>query len=149
MHRIIFLISFTIGVGLLACQDDPDCVSITTDFANVRFYNFENGEIDTVDVNSITLEGSDSVLYADTTISNVMTIPLNPAQRTVQLAFDTEFGLDTVVLSYATRNRLISEDCGLEILFAELDYVRNDFDSINIVNQELVESFDENIRIFN
>ena len=137
-------------VALAACQDEADCTSVTTNFANLQFYELESGETDTaVVVNSIKPIDSDSILVSETTIVGTIQLPLTANEASTAFVFETEFGRDTLVLSYKVSTRLISEDCGLEVLFTELESIRNDFDSIRIVNDILVEDINEDIRIYN
>ena len=143
--KITFLVAI---VGLTSCFDQPDCISPTTDFVNVLFYKAENNERDTLLINSLTAIGSDSVLVTNDEVTGV-DLPLLPSQRSVTFIFDSELGLDTLVLSYEPRSRLVSEECGIDIIFSELDYIRNDFDSISVVNNILIEDVNEDIRIFN
>lgn len=149
MKKIPLGLVFIFFVGLVSCLDDPDCVTSTTDFANLKFYKTEDGEQDIVDIESVRIVGSDSVLLSDTTLSGRVLVPVDPLGNSITISFDTEFGLDTLVLTYQTSTRLVSEDCGIEILFTDLNYSRNDFDSISIVNNILIEEIDEDIRIFN
>ncbi|MEO1098304.1 MAG: DUF6452 family protein, partial [Bacteroidota bacterium] len=100
-------------------------------------------------VNSIKPIDSDSILVSETTIVGTIQLPLNANEASTAFVFETEFGRDTLVLSYKVSTRLISEDCGLEVLFTELESIRNDFDSIRIVNDILVEDINEDIRIYN
>ncbi|MEM7109596.1 MAG: DUF6452 family protein [Bacteroidota bacterium] len=135
--------------AFVSCQDEADCLRITTDFANLRFYKIEDNEPDTVDLSMLKPLGSDSVLLADTTVSSSIRLPINPNAESTGFAFETEFGIDTLMLSYGTSTRLIAEDCGIEVIIFELEAVRNDFDSIRIVNDILIEDINEDIRIYN
>ena len=143
------VVLFCMFLTFISCQDEADCISVTTDFANVRFYSIETEEFDTVMFNSVQPVGSDSVLLADTTLNGVILLPLNPNVTTTSFAFDTEFGIDTLTLSYIVSTRIVSEDCGLEVLISGIETVRNDFDSIRIVNDVLNEDVNEDIRIYN
>lgn len=149
MSRNVSLFFFGFLAIFFSCQDEADCISVTTDFANLSFYKIDLNELDTVVVNGLQPVGSDSILLSDTTITGTIQIPLNPNMNSSTFAFDTEYGLDTLILSYNVSTRLVAEDCGLEVLFSELDTLRNDFDSIRIVNNILVEEIDEDIRIYN
>ncbi|MEM6524068.1 MAG: DUF6452 family protein [Bacteroidota bacterium] len=143
IYFVIVLLTFT------SCQDEADCISVTTDFANLQFYKIQDNELDTVDFISLKPLLSDSILLADTTINGTIQLPINPNTESTAYAFETEFGLDTLILGYNTSTRLIAEDCGIEVIIFELKELRNDFDSIRIVNDVLIEDINEDIRIYN
>lgn len=108
----------------------------------------ENNSADTITVNALTVLGSDSTLVAEQDIVQVR-LPLKPDQKQSTFIFDSELGIDTLILSYQTSARLVSEDCGIETVYANLDYIRNDFDSINVVNKVLIEDVTEDVKIYN
>lgn len=136
------------AVLLNACLDEPDCISKTTNFVNLKFYNLENNTADTITVNALNVLGSDSTLVAEQDIVQVR-LPLKPDQKQSTFIFDSELGIDTLILSYQASARLVSEDCGIETVYANLDYIRNDFDSINVVNKVLIEDVTEDVKIYN
>ena len=144
----IFLLVLT--VGITSCLDDPDCISPTTDFANALFYKFESNERDTLLINTLTVVGNDSILVSNAEVTQVI-LPLNPDTTVVTFAFDSELGLDTLVITYEPRSRLVSEECGIDIIIADLAYNKSTFDSVSIANTAgvLNEDTNEDIRIFN
>ncbi|MEM9858063.1 MAG: DUF6452 family protein [Bacteroidota bacterium] len=144
---ILFLI--VILCVVMACQDEADCISSTTDFVNLRFYKVEDNETATIEFFSLKPLASDSTLLSDTTINSVIRLPLDLNATSTSFVFDTEFGRDTLILGYETSTRLISEECGIELLVFGLQSLRNDFDSIQVVNDILVEEINEDIRIYN
>ena len=139
----------TIAIAMASCLDDPDCISGTTNFVNIKFYNIQTSAVDSVTVSSVRIVGSDSILVENDTIVSII-LPLNPKTNESTYVFNTEYGLDTVVFSYATNSRIISEDCGIDILFTGLDYLRSDFDSTSVINREVLsETITEDVQIFN
>ena len=148
MKNTVIGLFFAGCLSLLSCLDDPDCVRSTTDFVNLKFYQSEGGGQDTVDIVQVSVLGSDSVLLVDTTFFSTVFLPVNVLTDSVAYVFETEFGTDTLTLTYNSSSRLISEDCGVEVLFSNLEEARNDFDSLVIVNNILIEAIDEDIRIF-
>ena len=145
IHPILFLSTL---LWLNACLEEPDCVSSTTNFVNLKFYSMENNQPDTLTVTRVTIAGSDSILAADQNIIQ-LTLPLNPIASQSTFIFDTELGTDTLTLTYKVSARLISEDCGVETIYSNLGYAKNDFDSIRFVNTILIENVKEDIQIYN
>jgi len=143
----ILLLAF--AISLTSCLDDPDCISPTTDFATALFYKFESNERDTVEINSLTVLGqTDSILVSNQSVTGVI-LPLRQDTSAVTFIFDSELGLDTLVVTYEPRSRLVSEECGIDIILADLGYSLRTFDSVAVVNGTLIEDVDEDIRIFN
>lgn len=144
--HIIFVI-FSLLI-LSSCLDEADCVTTTTDFVNVRFYERENNLTDTLFLTSLTALGSDSVLYNQDTVTSVR-LPLDPQANSARYVFQSQYGRDTLVLTYSLGTRLISEDCGVEILYSQLDYLSHSFDSVNVANRVPVEDINEDIKVYN
>lgn len=147
MNRIICILVF-LGFIVQGCLTDPDCVTTTRNFVTVNFYQLETNIGDTLFVTSVTAVGSDSVLAQNEEIRSIQ-LPLDPNRTAATYVFDSNLGQDTLILAYDLGTRLISEDCGLEFVFTGLDYDRNDFDSISIVNQIPLEGVSEDIQIYN
>ncbi len=133
---------------LASCLDDPDCVTTTTDFVNVRFYNLEDNLTDTLYLDRLTALGSDSVLNDMDTVTFVR-LPLDPQQDQATYYFESQYGRDTLVLSYTIGARMISEDCGVELLFTQVGTAAHSFDSVQILNSVPVEEVIEDIQVFN
>jgi hypothetical protein len=92
--------------------------------------------------------GSDSILVNNEEVRSVL-LPLDYRQPRTTYAFTGNTGSDTLTLVYDLGTRLISEDCGLEFVFTGVDYTRNDFDSISIINNVPIDGSAEDIRIYN
>lgn len=148
MKIVIPILILSAAIVLTGCLDDPDCNSQTTNFVNIKFYNSDNNEVDTLNINGIIASGTDSVFFEETEVSSIR-LPLRPDTVQTTFVFDSELGIDTLILKYGVNTRLVSEDCGIEMVFSELDYVRSDFGSIEVVNKILVEQVTEDVKIFN
>ena len=147
MKQILFLV-IVFSVLSQSCLDDPDCVTTTASAITINFYEKETGLRDTLVFRRVTAIGSDSV-FADLDTLSSLRLPLDSRGPSVTYAFDTNLGLDTLVLSYDLGTRVISADCGIEFIFTGLDYLRNDFDSIRVVNRIPIEEINEDIQIYN
>ena len=136
------------GFVAQSCLTEADCVTTTRDFVTVNFYDLETNERDTLLVSSVTAIGSDSLLAEDQLVRSIR-LPLDPRQPSAAYIFDSQLGIDTLILSYDLGTRLISEECGLEFGCTGLEVSRKDFDAIIIVNQIPIDDVYEDIRIFN
>lgn len=101
-------------------------------------------------MNKISAIGSDSILVSNTADVSKVSLPANPQTDTATFVFDIrEYGVDTLTITYKNGSRMIAEDCAFELIFSDLNYSRNDFDSIRIVNKILLETINEDIRVYN
>ena len=125
-------------------------MSETTSTINLSFYKLELNQPDTIFVNKLSALGSDSVLLSNTANVSRVQLPANPQTDSAVFIFNIrEYGIDTLVLTYTNGSRLIAEDCPVELIFSDVNYSRNDFDSIRVVNKILLEAIDEDIRVYN
>jgi hypothetical protein len=147
MIRILFIL-LTVALISQGCLTDPDCVTTTRNFVTVNFYSTETNERDTLFFTSVTTIGSDTLLASNQDVRSIQ-LPLDSRQPMTTYVFNSNLDSDTLVLIYNLGTRLISDDCGLEFVFTEVDYARNDFDSISIVNNVPLEGIAEDIRIYN
>lgn len=147
MKKTLLFFCF-LSVSIQACLDDPDCVTTTADAITIGFYEAESGVADTLVFRQVRAIGSDSILAELDTLSSIR-LPLDPRGPSTAYHFDTNLGVDTLILSYTLGTRMISEECGIEFIFSELDFLRNDFDSIQIVNRIPIEEINEDIQIYN
>ncbi|MEJ2006374.1 MAG: hypothetical protein P8X57_15745, partial [Cyclobacteriaceae bacterium] len=87
-----------------ACLDDPDCVNTTSDFITVGFYDAETGQADTLVFRQVRAIGSDSLFVLQDTLSAV-SLPLDPRGPSTAYHFDTNLGVDTLILTYNLGSR--------------------------------------------
>ena len=153
MRKLVQILCTTF-LFLIGCND-PDCIRLASTTMRIGFYDITTGDASAIRVNLLQIVGSDSILVQDVAAAKSVLLPLNPSDTSITAVFDTEFGIDTLILSYTTVTRLISEECGAEISIGNLRKVRNDFDSIRFENRSLqvtlgeANTITENVKIFN
>lgn len=147
--RVTNAIFFTMAILLISACNEPDCESKTTNFVNIKFYKLENNELDTLTIISLTAIGADDTTFAENVKVTGVRLPLRPDATATVFAFDSNLGNDTLILTYRKKARLISENCGVEVIFSDLGFGRNDFDSIKVVNRTLIEDITEDVKIYN
>lgn len=150
-HIFTFFISCLIA---FAC-DDPDCIYQGGVRIKIGFYSDQNGKVQSVRINSLSIANSDSVLIKTQTEVTSVILPLNPATESITAYFDTEFGYDTLTIGYNRFTSLISEDCGVETRYGGLNIIRSDFDSVKVsrgstdINFLDPSTVNENIKVYN
>ncbi|MTI41775.1 DUF6452 family protein [Fulvivirga lutimaris] len=152
--RKITGILFLAYLFLVGCND-PDCIRLASTTMGIGFYDINTGDAMAIRVNKLQVVGIEAALLENIESTNNVLLPINPSDTSIAAVFDTEFGVDTLIISYNTVTRLISEECGAEIMIENLRKVRNDFDSIRFVNRSLQITLGEsnvvteNVKIFN
>ena len=121
----------------------------------LNFYDLESGDASAIRINSLQVLGSDSVLFDGVPDITTVVLPINPQADSISVFFDTELGSDTLIIGYDRIARLISEECGAEAVYKGIYIIRNDFDSIRVINSSAEINFlepdevNENIQVFN
>ncbi|MCG8311490.1 MAG: hypothetical protein MI975_29145 [Cytophagales bacterium] len=177
IRSIFWGIVFLSGLIFFSCANE-DCISIFNNHLLVEFIRadtLESGEIilepvDTV-FHEVTAIGNDSVFYTpDTLIRSILTLPVDPAgERTSfrlemldSITYDTlsldPIEIDTnyhvnptphiITVTYRRRQRIISEDCGVEITYTNVKVDESTFQTINLVEDKLSRLNEANIEVF-
>jgi len=135
-------------IGLLSsCFDDADCISTTTDVLSISFRKYETNEVDTVEIVGITLAGADSVFNPKDTTTFII-LPLDPNVSSISMSFSFETVQHELQLDYTTTPRLISPDCGVELLYDNLTINNYDFDSVAVKTRSLNEEIIPHLVIY-
>lgn len=175
--KFIFWVLVILGLNLfLTCQNE-NCVSISNNDLLVSFINVDTlatGEIifDEIDTlfYSVTAEGNDSVFYDKNTIQSTFPLPVNPAlgMTTFQLEMIDSIRYDTlsmdpiqidtiyyvnpiphtIAVSYDRTQRIITEDCGVEIFYTNIKVEEISFPTTNLAEDKLSRFNEVNIEIF-
>ena len=152
MKKFNFLLIIIPFLQLISCAE-PDCIYNGGEEIGIGFYDLETGAKNSIRINSLIL--NDSVIGKDIQSIQIIQVPINPAESSIELYFDTEFGNDTLLINYRGAARLISEDCGSEVVFKDINIGKSDFDSIRVINKSAEINFKspdaiiENIQVFN
>ena len=177
LYKFIFwTIVIVSGNLFFSCQNE-NCVSVFNNYLLVGFINadtLETGEIefhenDTI-FYSVTAIGNDSVFYDKNDIVSTLTLPVNPALglttfklemidsiRYDTLSFDpividTTYYINptphTITVSYDRRQRIISEECGVEIAYTNLKVEEISFPTSNLTEDKFSRFNEVNIEVF-
>lgn len=154
MKKVIKFLLLTIIAFLAGC-DEPDCIRTGGVRIGLGFYDLQEGGSALIRINSLQVLGSDSILFDGVPDVSTLILPINPMSDTITVFFDTELGSDTLIIGYQKTVRLISEDCGTEVIYNGINIIRSDFDSIRVINSSAQINFlepntvNENIQVFN
>lgn len=147
MLRNIFLFSLVL-LTMLSCLDDSDCTVESRDIVNIDFKKKSPIEADTLLLEKVVLEGTDSVFYPSQERTEI-SVPLNSGSSSLPIIITLQDGTElSVTIEYQVVPRLISEECGVELIIEQLTVGDNDFDSVAIVNPLLEEEITTNIELY-
>lgn len=146
--HLVFVIFF-LAVWFLSCGNEPDCdLKIPSDRVQIAFFNDEDSTVKSLDFDRIRAAGSDSILYGDGDSLSVFTVYLNPSADTVAYYFVTGVRRDTLVLSYSRELEWLSEECGPNFRYENLEVSYDSFDNLQLVEPVLDYEINENIRVY-
>jgi len=170
--RIIFWVfGIFIGQFFISCANE-DCVSIFNNDLLVGFIDadtLESGDIVFSDADtifySIKAEGNDSIYYdPESQRSSLFALPVNPAgEETIfELTMLDSISYDSlnnptyhinpnphiISVSYTRGQRIITEDCGVEIGYSALKIEDISFNTTILVDDKLSRLNEVNIEVF-
>ena len=160
-HTFIFFWLIVLSINwFVACQSE-ECVSIYNNYLLVGFIKadtLENGKIELSPLDtvfySVTAEGNDSVFYDQSDVTSFLQLPVNPAGEFTSFKFEMidSIGYDslsmqniyyrnptphTISVSYHRGERIIVDDCGIEISYTKLTLVDSTFQNTILMSDKL------------
>ncbi len=175
--KFIFWGLFILGLNLfLSCQNE-NCVSIANNdllIGFIRADTLDTGEIifDEIDTlfYSATADGNDSIIYDKNTVRSTFPFPVNPAKGMTTfhlemidsirydtlsmdpIQIDTIYYINptphTIAVSYDRSQRIISEECGIEIFYTNIKVEEISFPTTNLAENKLSRFNEVNIEVF-
>ena len=178
LYKLLFFTITILGVNLFYSCQKENCFSIFNNYLLVKFEKADtlvNGKIKTSPLDtlfySVTAVGNDIVFYDKSDVSSIFALPVNPAEDLTTFKLETidsiefvyETGSDipidtiyfvnpiphTITVSYERRQRIISEECGIEIAYIKLNVDEITFQAYELVEDKLDRiNEDVNIKVF-
>lgn len=153
MPRFFFLMILILP--LLSCGTDPDCITSGSSLVRVNFLKADNENADSLFFNAVFTSANEDSLIAGKDTLSTLQLPLNPASDVTEFILenralnDSILVFDTIRLSYDRLQRIISPECGVELSFINLNIQKSTFDSLALVNGELIRNNNNaNIEIY-
>lgn len=158
------------GSLFFSCANE-DCISIFNNNLLVSFIDadtLESGKIEFHEIDtlfySVKAEGNDSVFYTPDTVMSIITLPVDPASdftafELIMLDSITYDSLNNPIyhenpnphhisVSYRRSERIISEDCGVEIAYTDLKVEEITFKDTVMVDDKLSRLNEVNIEVY-
>lgn len=150
-HFLFALLLFFLA--LAACEDEPGCVSDSTNVVKVGFFKIDDTtkrNADDVSVLEVIPVGSESILVdTSSTARQRIDIPLNPSEDVTTFNMVLASGkVETLVLRYKREQTLISPECGPTQRYYDLTVDTTTFDAFRVVEQELGKVKNINIELY-
>ncbi len=150
MKYIIFLFLFFIPF-FYSCEENT-CDEKTKALLQIGFYKNSNKKVVLTSIDSLTVYGMnamDSTLYDNKNLATLF-LPLNQNNDKCSFVFNSNDTLDTLTFHYSHNIRFISKECGFASIFniTNIDFTKNKFDSISIINRNIDTENEEDLRIY-
>ena len=138
---------------LASCFNKGDCLKTNTDKVRIAFKSKADGKNLSLRLNSVTAQGFPTVLISNQDVAGTFELRIDPNQAFTNFIFDYKVGevsdKDTLKLTYRPLARVPASDCGAFLYFTDLNYTKTGFDSIRIVNAQLLSDANIlNVQIF-
>jgi len=176
-YRLLFLLAIVLSSNLFFSCQNEDCVSSFNNHLLVGFINLDTLEDGSIDENpldtmfyEVIARGNDSIFYSPDTLMSIITLPVDPSQdfSTFELYMVDSIAYDTVSVdplklqkiyyknpnphkisvSYRRRTKVISEDCGIEIQYLNLNVDEITFSDTELVEDKLSRFNEVNIEVY-
>ncbi len=144
--KIKLLLFLGLGLTLSSCFEEGNCLESGSNILKIKFIDATDGSDLTLDIQAITMDGSE-VLYYEGVSTNAVDLPMNPGadSTTVHFIFSTDNQVAT--FEYEAYPQIIALDCGIDYDFQKLDTSSTSFDNLKIVNTILNQSTTTNVEI--
>ena len=149
-----FLLPAVIILLLSQCLGQPDCLVTATNSVKISLLKTNSDSVNTVTFVVIRVSGTDTLFYKNKKVST-LTLPVNP--RTLQTIFSFQYRdnvdatiikTDSVTLTYAQQNFVVSPECGGFVYYSNLAVFSTSFvNEPKVVNPQLSTSATTNLQI--
>ena len=138
---------------MASCFNKGDCLKTNTDKVRIVFKSKVDGKNLSLRLNAVTAQGFPTVLISNQDVAGTFELRIDPNQAFTNFIFDYKVGevsdKDTLKLTYRPLARVPASDCGAFLYFTDLNYTKTGFDSIRIVNAQLLSDANIlNVQIF-
>jgi len=114
----------------------------------VDFLDSATGSSESREFEFITAAETSVIFYGDTSLSRLY-LPVNTDKdQTTFLFYNPDNSIDTLEIGYVRKEHLISEDCGFELQFKNIEIIYSTFGNVISLGNELSRLYDENIKIY-
>jgi hypothetical protein len=147
MRNLLFLMICTLILALPACDDNTDCSTLTRNLARVRIVSDTDPRPPMPYESIFPALVPDSVITGTVLFNTTYAFPINPEAPTTTFYFNAQNFRDSLTLGYDIRYAVISELCGVEVIYSNLRVVSHSFDSVRVISTSFNRLTELNIEI--
>ena len=141
----LILAFIAVSITLGSCERAQDCTPLTRDYLVLQLIDTAgNATNDTLTVTSF----SSTLILLDT-ISSTFQLPLDSFHDTITYKFDKPGYSNWIKVSYISLVSILSEDCGPEFIYEQLEILGTSYDSILVIDHTFHRSVEINIKVYN
>jgi len=137
-------------LALISCNDIKDCqLKDDTSGVVIALFDLDTTSVtERLDFTSITIENLERPLLNVETTLSAFALPVNKLDTTITYFFESDAGMDTMVLSYKSQYYIFFEECDPAQRFFDLKVISHTFDSTSVVNTELNNEIIRNVEVY-
>ena len=136
-----------LGFYLISCLSEADCIITYSNDLIIDIKNNVDGTTKSVLFESVTLEGTNIVLYENVNTAKLI-LPVDPQADHVVVKLNFNGAQETVEFTYVNTPLLISPDCGAFSFIQNLSPGSFTISNVRIINPVLSTSATVNAEIF-
>jgi hypothetical protein len=144
LNKILFV---GLAVLMFACFEQGDCSDYSSNKLHLTFLKYMNKKSDTIIMDSILLEGWDSVMYKAKSVTSV-TLPLNSSLDTATFHFYYDNTHALLGLKYRVNTFALSPECNAIDLIVLEEAGATVIQEIKISQASLSNNATENIKLY-
>lgn len=120
--------------ALLACEDNTDCSSLTRNLVKVQLLSESDSPPLLLYEGIYPKTRPDSLITGTPLYNTLYDFAVNPSAGHTTYYFEGPGILDSLTLGYTVQYAVISELCGVEVLYQDLEVLAHTFDSVAVVS---------------
>ena len=129
MRSKIFVI--LLGVTLIGCLDNPDCIESPTDRIELEMFSAADGSDFTLLIDSIYVREPAFTIYKELGFQSG-DIPVYPDRNNQYIVFVTPTIKDSIHIAYEGTPKLYSLDCNVTIEYTDFELISSTLDSLQL-----------------
>ncbi len=129
-----------------ACLNEQDCLIKSTNLVKIQFKNLKNKNKN-IKLDSVEVVGLGFFLPTTDSVSS-FALPVSPVATEATFKFYYHNTAPAVSMSYVTQAEVISAACGAFTNYIDLRVTNSTFDSLALINDQLLINQNVNLEIF-
>jgi hypothetical protein len=138
---------FGLLLTLIACFEQGDCSDFSSNVMQVGFYANTDKKVKAILIDSVKMDGWDTVMYKNQNLSAVQ-LPINPAADSMTYNFYYQSTVATMKINYFIRTYALAPECKAIDIFTIKDVSVAEIQDFKISLPNLSSDVTENIKLY-